>query len=264
MPCQRKSFDIYNQRPFTEIVPSRKARRPKQQVLDLGRFSLDRKRPGRVRSPHARIRHRPRRDFPSTHPGHVTLRVQPGLPTLRDGDVVREIEGAFRRGCSRKDMRLVHYSIQDDHAHLIIESDGVKALGRGMKSLASLFAFAVNRGLGRSKGKVLRDRYHVRELKSPRQVRNAIAYVLLNARRHAAKRIARRKEMGLKNVTPLGRARGADPYSSGGWFEGWRTAMPVRPTAEPPVAKPRTWFLRTGWRIHGLIDPNEISASAGN
>jgi hypothetical protein len=160
-------------------------------------------------------------------------------------------------------MRLVHYSIQDDHVHLIVEADGVQALGNGMKSLASLFAFAVNRALERPKGKVLRDRYHLRELKSPRQVRNAIAYVLLNARRHAAKRIAKLKKAGLKNVSPLGRAKGVDLHSSGRWFEGWRSAIASRPSTPAPVAAPRTWFLQKGWRMHGLIDPNEIPASAG-
>ena len=59
-------------------------------------------------------------------------------------------EGAFRRGCARESIRLIHYSIQDDHAHLIVETGGAQALGRGMKSLASLFAFAVNRGLERN------------------------------------------------------------------------------------------------------------------
>ena len=207
--------------------------------------------------------HDKRKDFPSTEPCHVTLRVIPGLSSLRDGDVAREIEEAFRRGCVRKGMRLVHYSIQDDHAHLIVEAKGVIALGNGMKSIASLFAFAVNRALGRT-GKVLRDRYHHRVLKSPRQVRNAIAYVLLNARRHAAKRIAKLRKAGMKNLAPLGPARGVDLYSSARWFEGWRTRAWAWPIAKPPVAEPRTWFLQKGWRKHGLIDPNEIPAAAGS
>ena len=224
-------------------------------------LQLDRRHenPGRPRGKHPRVAHASRTDFPSTNPCHVTMRVMPGLPSLRDGDVAREIEAACRKGCTRESIRLVHYSVQDDHAHLIVETGGAQALGRGMKSLASLFAFAVNRGLGR-KGKVLRDRYHHKVLKSPRQVRNAIAYVLLNARRHAAKRIARRKSMGLRNVVPLARARGVDLYSSGRWFEGWRAGRAARPSADPPVAEPRTWFLRKGWRLHGLIDPSEIPA----
>ena len=207
--------------------------------------------------------HDKRTDFPSTNPCHVTLRVIPGLPSLRDGAVAREVESAFRRGCVRAEMRLVHYSIQDDHAHLIVEAKGVLALGNGMKSLASLFAFAVNRALGRT-GKVLADRYHHRVLDSPRQVRNAIAYVLLNARRHAAKRIAKLRKAGMKNLAPLRPARGVDLYSSARWFEGWRTRAWARPVAKPPVAEPRTWFLQKGWRKHGLIDPNEIPASAGS
>ena len=212
---------------------SRTRRRPKQQALDLGRFSLDRKKPGRRAAPHARVRHRPRKDFPSNHPGHVTLNVVPGLPSLRDGDVRREVEGAFRKGCQRNDVRLVHYSIQDDHAHLIVEASGVKALGRAMKSLASLFAFAVNRGLGR-KGRVVRDRYHVHVLRTVREVRNAFSYVLNNARRHLAK-LGR----ALPSVAQI------DPASSGAWFEGWRPGV-VGPEAigPPPVAPPRTWLAR--------------------
>ena len=118
-------------------------RRAKQQLLPLG---LDRRHenPGRPRGKNPRIAHASRDAFPADHPCHVTLRVRPGLPTLRDPDVVREIETAFRRGNERNQFRLVHYSIQDDHAHLIVEANGALALGRGMKSLASLFAFAVN------------------------------------------------------------------------------------------------------------------------
>ena len=44
-----------------------------------------------------------------------------------DPDVAREVEGAFRKGCRRNDVRLVHYSIQDDHAHLIVEAKRAKA-----------------------------------------------------------------------------------------------------------------------------------------
>ena len=187
--------------------------------------------------------------------------MRPGLPSLRDPDVVRTIEAAFRRGCVRREIRLVHYSIQDDHAHLIVEANGIRALGQGMKSLASLFAFAVNRALGRT-GKVLADRYHLRVLTCPRQVRNAIAYVLLNARRHAAKRIARLRRMGMKNVAPLSPNRTYDYASSGRWFEGWRASVRLDP-GDAAVAEPRTWFLRKGWRTYGLIDPSEIPASAG-
>jgi hypothetical protein len=66
-------------------------------------------------------------------------------------------------------------SAPSDHAHLIVEAKDRNSLGRGMKSLASRLAFAVNRALGRATGKVLAERYHLRILGSPRQVRNALA-----------------------------------------------------------------------------------------
>jgi len=235
-------------------------RRAKQQILPLG---LDRRHenPGRPRGKNPRIAHASRDAFPADHPCHVTLRVRPGLPTLRDPDVVREIEAAFRRGNERKQFRLVHYSIQDDHAHLIVEANGAFALGRGMKSLASLFAFAVNRALGRT-GRVLADRYHLRVLKCPRQVRNAIAYVLLNARKHAAQRIQRLRKSGMRNVAPLRNDGTIDSASSGRWFAGWRAARIRSDGSTPAVALPRTWLLRAGWRMHGLIDPNAVPVRA--
>ena len=68
---------------------------------------------------------------------------------------------------------------------MIVEAKDRDALGRGMKSIGSRLARAVNRVFKRA-GPVLADRYHVRVLRTPREVRNALAYVLLNARRHAA------------------------------------------------------------------------------
>jgi hypothetical protein len=147
----------------------------------------------------------------------------------------------------------VHYSLQGNHAHLIVEAKDRYALGRGMKAVDSRLARAVNRVFGRS-GPVLADRYHVRVLKTPREVRNALAYVLLNARRHAAK-------AGRKLSHPLG----IDPASSGRWFDGWtRRKSPVveAPGLSPPgaaaVSPPHSWLLTEGWRQRGLLDPNEI------
>jgi REP element-mobilizing transposase RayT len=161
--------------------------------------------------------------------------------------LVREVEASFRRGCERERFRLVHYSIQTNHVHAIVEAASAHDLGRGMKSLGSRLAKAVNRVFAR-RGAVLADRYHAHVLRTPREVRNALAYVLLNARRHAAK-------LGRH----LSRASRIDPASSGRWFTGWRTP-PAQGTARdsPAVAAARTWLLHLGWRRAGLIEPWEI------
>jgi REP element-mobilizing transposase RayT len=178
----------------------------------------------------------------------VTIKVRKDVPSLRTVKVVRELERSFAAGCEREDFRLVHYSLQGNHAHLIVEADDETALGRGMKALGARLARAVNRIFRRS-GPVLSDRYHVRVLRTPREVRNAIAYVLLNARRHAAREAGR----------TLSRGFGLDPASSGRWFDGWRgTVGTFGPS--PPVAPPRSWLLSVGWRVCGLLARDEISA----
>jgi len=190
--------------------------------------------------------HLVREAFGRSHPCHVTLKVRPGLPSLRSKRLVRELEQSFRSGCERGDFRLVHYSIQSDHAHFIVEATGRQALGRGMKSLAARFARAVNRTFGQ-RGVVLTDRYHMRRLRSPREVRAAVRYVLLNGRKHSR-----------------GRARGlprVDPASSGRWFDGWRTRV-EEASDTPAVARAHTWLLNVGWRRHGLLSPIELPGPA--
>ena len=219
-------------------------------------------RPGRRPGPNPRVRHESREGVEKSLPCHVTLPVRREIGSLRKWRIVREIEAAFRKACSRNGFRLVHYSIQDDHAHLLVETDDAERLGCGMKSITARFARAVNRALGRS-GPVLRDRYHREVLETPRQVRHALAYVLLNARRHAAKRLAKLRKRG-KAVRALPKANVLDAASSARWFEGWRSDValdrsPPRALGwAPAVGAAKTWLLTQGWRRHGLIDPNEI------
>jgi REP element-mobilizing transposase RayT len=193
------------------------------------------------------VRHRSREAFPGRFPCHVTLKAVAGLPSLRRLEVVRAVMRAFAAGAERGAFRLVEFSIQNDHLHAIVEAEGRDALGRGMKSLAARFARAVNRALGRT-GPVLRERYHLHVLRTAREVRNALGYVLTNARRHAAK-------LG----RALSRAVRIDPASSGAWFQGWRPGIPRPEISEPPpVVRARTWLARIGWRHYGLLDPAEL------
>jgi REP element-mobilizing transposase RayT len=233
-------------------------RKPKQGELPLWRGKWGGWRPGagRKKSPRPPIPHETRDPFPARYPCHVTLKVREGIASLRTVPVVKEIESSFR-GCERRGFRLVHYSIQGDHLHAIVEAEGIEALARGMKSLAARFARAVNRVLRRA-GPVLRERYHLRVLTSPRQVRNALRYVLLNARRHAAKRRPDRRLPGPVRL---------DPASSARWFDGWRREA-LEPDAAargpdlPAVRSPRTWLLGVGWRRLGLLDPADVPGSA--
>ena len=193
------------------------------------------------------MRHRSRDRFAGRFPCHVTVRVRDDVPSLRTVRLVRELEQSFAISCERGEFRLAHYSLQGNHAHLIIEAEGPDALGRGMKALGARLARAVNRVFQRT-GPVLADRYHVRVLRTPREVRNALAYVLLNTRRHAAR--------AGRTISPAARI---DPASSGRWFDGWkRASVPSEAPDIPTVARPRTWLLAKGWRAGGLLDPADM------
>ena len=185
----------------------------------------------RRRVPHAR---RPVHD--RRCPAHVTLRVHDGLPSLRRDDVFVAIRGAFARA-SRGGFRLLHYSVQRDHVHLLVEAERHLVLRRGIQGLAIRVAKATNRALCR-RGKVWADRYHVRALATPREVRHALVYVLQNWRKH------------------LDGARGFDPRSSAAWFTGWRTPA-TAPPLRSPVVRAQTWLASVGWRRHGLVRADE-------
>jgi hypothetical protein len=218
----------------------------------------------------------------------VTTRLRSGLRSLRhpaeaaciraalagaiEGGVASSASGAGRAGgggalkCAP--FQVVHHSIQTNHLHLIVEASDRRALSSGMRALLVRIARALNRLWGRS-GAVFADRFHERVLRSPRQVRNALVYVLQNLRKHGIC------------------LAGADPYSSAPEFDGWRATEPLgngrcAPARHDPrglfagaagtassgptnfqraarvaIPSPKTWLLSLGWQRHGLIDPCE-------
>lgn len=187
-----------------------------------------------------------REELRREHPVHVTLRVRRGFGSLRTRRFVHAFRKSLRSQGEHSDFRITQFSIQRDHVHLIAEASDKQALGRGMKSIAARLARLVNR-LARRRGAVLLGRYHVRALRTPREVRNALAYVLLNARKHWAQRHGSAPPVKL------------DEASSAAWFDGWsRRLQPLSSREPPPTAAPRTWLLRIGWRKHGLIDASEV------
>ena len=203
---------------------------------------------GRKRAKNPPIHHVRRAKVPGDVPAHVILRVRPGVPSLRSGRFLREWRKSLREACERQGFRVVHYSVQRNHVHFIVEAPGGKpAMGRGMMSLGQRFARCVNRVFGR-RGPVLYGRYNLMLLKSRRQVRFALAYVLLNARKHA--RDLRRRP-GAGEI---------DPCSSGGWFDGWKRGTPrPGPSREPPeVAPARFWMTTVGWRMYGRVAISEV------
>jgi len=184
---------------------------------------------------------------------HVTLRVVEGVPSLRRRKPAELVEEVFRAERQGKGFRLVHYAIRSNHLHLVCEADERQALSCGVQRLASRIARGLNRLFGRT-GRCFRDRFHGCVIRSPRQARNLLAYVLLNEH----------KDRALLGV----RLGGIDRYSSGVFFDGWADSY-ARPLSregpsleQTPVSAPESWLLRVGWRRHGLVRTTEKAPKA--
>ncbi|MBW2287044.1 MAG: transposase, partial [Deltaproteobacteria bacterium] len=189
-----------------------RSRTPKQQSFDDYRMRSGRggPRPGAGRKPSGRIceRKKRRERFQGSKPVHVTLRFREGLPRLRNRRLVGELRRSFGEACERGDFRLVHYSVQHNHVPLLVEAEDQAALGRGMKSIGARISRAIQRVFGVT-GRVLAQRYHAHVLRTPREVRRALRYVLLNARKHWRER---------RRAVPPARL---DDASSSRWFDGF-------------------------------------------
>ncbi len=200
----------------------RRLRRPKQLELPLPntwggqRVGAGRKPVGlgRRNVPHrARARHMP------AQPVYVVLRSR--VRSLRSQLLFPTVRRALARANrARSDFRIVHFSVQADHLHLIVEAD---ALSRGVQGLSVRVARAVNRQI-RRRGALWSGRFFARDLSSPRAVKHAVRYVLDNFRKHGE------------------RVRGdRDPCSSA-VYEVRRSGA----HEHVPVSAPETWLGRFG------------------
>ncbi len=210
-----------------------------------------RRRRGRPRSRGSGVWHVPRASFGRWTAVHVTLKVEDGLWSLRGSKMYRAIHSALCGGNLHEGFRLVEYSVQRNHFHLIPEAKDTVGLSRGVQGLAIRLARAVNRVMHRS-GRVFADRFQSRLLTDPLDARNTLRYVLNNARRHV--------RSSLRNRTCW-----IDPCSSAPWFRHWSIPPGVAEFAPDQRhirllslgsagVPPRTALLREGWTRAGPIE----------
>jgi putative transposase len=203
-----------------------------KQVQQSFRFELDkngqrrggkRKGAGRTRKgDRDRVSHAKRPHFDERWPLHVTLRVREGLPPLRHTVCMEVFRQVMQECAEQEGFRVVHWSVQSNHVHMIVEAEDQEALTRGMKRITIRLAKRWNK-LWERKGAVFDDAYHFVSLDTPTQVRNALVYVLQNAKRHG--------------VTLRGLL---DHCSTALAFEAWKEQRPVSSSELHPRAKPST------------------------
>jgi putative transposase len=203
------------------------------------------KRPGRKpNGPRAGVSHLRRPVHCHRHPVHVTVRVREGLPSLRSESVFCRVLSRIR-AAKEQFIRILHFSIQSNHIHLLIEANDRGRLAQGMKGFAVRVSKGLNELLG-TRGSVWADRYHAHALKTPREVRNAIVYVIRNRAKHGGGVLV-------------------DPCSSARYFDGWGDEVGCPPPRgspnDWPVAASETWLMNAGWKRLGRLRARDVPAS---
>jgi REP element-mobilizing transposase RayT len=238
---------------------SKRGKRHLQQELVFRTWGGRRRGAGRpAKGPRSSEPHKKRESFRANEPLHVSIRVDSDVGRLRKRHLYKALREATITAAKREDFRIVHLSIQSNHVHLLIEAANKIALAKGMQGFQISAARHLNRAISKRRGRrragrVFSDRYHARVLRSPKQARHALAYVLNNWRRHR------------EDEATFTKGWAIDPFSSGIQFAGWKEMENELFYRHPPptyealvVWLPKTWLLREGWRRHGLISMEEV------
>ena len=182
---------------------------------------------GRPPDPNSGEPHTPRPSFRSRTAAHATLQLVEGLPSLRSALPKGVVLDCLRSATEREELeptgfRVVHFSLQRDRIELLVEADEPEALARGMQGLCIRISRNLNRELGRS-GSVFADRYGATLVRTPAELRAALAIVLPKAGKS-------------DSSTSAAWARSARPSK--------RKAAAAADEEPPPVLPARTPLLR--------------------
>jgi putative transposase len=178
------------------------------------------------RVPHTR---RPR--VSGHRPHHITVRTTRGTWNLRSQRCYRPIAAALAEVRKREGIRVVHFSVQHNHLHLIIEADGRRPLSSAMRSFLIRVARNLNALMGTS-GRRFDDRYHEHVLKTPSETRNALLYVIGNRAVHLA-RWGKTARTNIDAFSSLASEELIRPPESWLLTKGWLGAHSTPPTPAP-------------------------------
>jgi putative transposase len=183
------------------------------------------------------VNHHKRERVDWKKPLHITHRLRANGPNLRTRRFHRQFREAIRR-IQLFGVNVLHYSILNNHLHIIVEAKDNQSLTKGMRSLFTSLAKRLKWG------RIFNGRYHLCVITSPTQMKNTLRYVLLNAAQHA------------KLIDYI------DEFSSGFHFPHWRNLVRITEQLAVQIGRvdalesaglsqPRSWLAAEGWMRAG-------------
>ncbi|MDD4973652.1 MAG: transposase [Bacteriovorax sp.] len=113
---------------------------------------------------------------------HLTVKIKKIKAELKNKSVLSILKRAILNA-RKQGLKVIHYSLEYDHVHLLIEADNNHILSKGMQSFGVTISKAINR-MRKLKGGVYKHRYHFRKISSPRQLKNVLNYIFNNGIKH--------------------------------------------------------------------------------
>jgi len=151
----------------------------KQQELNLFKGVRGGRRPGAGRKRiHSRgVSHLKRERVQKRTPQHINFKLN---LRIKNKDALKLLKRSIQNA-QKMGLKVIHFSLQSNHVHLITEAENNKILTKGMRALTITFS------KGLKKGRVQLERYHLHVLKTLRETKHAIRYVLFNEQKHSQK-----------------------------------------------------------------------------
>ena len=136
---------------------------------------------GRKRIHSKGVSHLKRETVTKRTPQHINFKFK---CSIRNKDCLKLLKQSIQNA-QKMGLKIIHFSLQSNHVHLITEAENNEILTKGMRSLTITFSKGLKRG------RVQLERYHLHVLKTLREAKHAIAYVLFNEQKHTKKKASK-------------------------------------------------------------------------
>ena len=113
---------------------------------------------------------------------HLTIKVRSNKADIKSKKILKALHHAIKRARLKK-LRVIHYTLEFNHLHLLIECESHKTLHQGMQAFGISLSKAINR-IKKLKGTVYKHRYHLKKLATRRELKNALHYIFNNGKKH--------------------------------------------------------------------------------
>ncbi len=143
---------------------------------------INRKGAGRPALHDPGIRHTNRPHIKKPASLHLTIKVKKKKAEIKNKSVLKILKRAILNA-RKQGLRVIHFSLEYDHVHLLIEADNNLILGKGMQAFGVTLSKAINR-LKKLKGGVYKHRYHFRQISSTRELKIVMNYIFTNGLKH--------------------------------------------------------------------------------